>query len=85
MLPALERLELQVCCSSNLRTADCAAPAFVSPLSPPCTLFFTHCHPQGFLLGAVIAVLLALLGDVCPAFEPIILAQVPANMKPIAE
>ncbi|GBF87337.1 hypothetical protein Rsub_00048 [Raphidocelis subcapitata] len=39
----------------------------------------------GFLLGAVIAVVLALLGDVCPAVEPVLLSKVPSNMAPLAD
>jgi hypothetical protein len=30
-------------------------------------------------------VVLALLGDVCPAVEPVLLSKVPASMAPLAE
>ena len=39
---------------------------------------------QGFLLAGVIALVLALLSDVCPAVEPILISKVPANMGPLA-
>ena len=40
--------------------------------------------PQGFLLGAVIAIVMAVLGDVCPAVEPLLLSKVPEAFAPVA-
>jgi hypothetical protein len=37
------------------------------------------------LLGAVLAVVLAVLGDACPAVEPVVLSMVPTDMAPLAK
>jgi hypothetical protein len=40
---------------------------------------------QGFILALVIALVLAVLGDACPAIEPVLLSKVPADFAPLVQ
>jgi hypothetical protein len=66
------------------RTPPISCPARAARTECPAPPRLFAAPAQGFLLAAVLALVLAVLGDVCPAVEPMLLSKVPAHMEPLA-